>query len=118
MRFCDFFISYKIGLKGIKNIIPYTQLPLYRKLAIILIFIISLSGMLLPFFYQPTPDPIMPIVMILFVIIFSFIDSKKENQEHMLQEHYAPYSMKRINMTIEILRNMVSTIQIQAPLIH
>lgn len=31
MRFCDFFISYKIGLKGIKNIIPYTQLPLYRK---------------------------------------------------------------------------------------
>lgn len=104
MRFCDFFISYKIGLKGIKNIIPYTQLPLYRKLAIILIFIISLSGILLPFFYQSTPDPIMPIVMILFVIIFSFIDSKKENQEHMLQEHYAPYSMKRINMTIEILR--------------
>ena len=29
MRFCDFFISYKIGLKGIKNSIPFTQLPLY-----------------------------------------------------------------------------------------
>lgn len=27
MRFCDFFISYKIGLKGIKNSIPFTQLP-------------------------------------------------------------------------------------------
>ena len=78
MRFCDFFISYKIGLKGIKNIIPYTQLPLYRKLAIILIFIISLSGMLLPFFYQPTPDPIMPIVMILFVIIFHLLIQKRK----------------------------------------
>ena len=33
MRFCDFFISYKIGLKGIKNSIPFTQLPLYRKIA-------------------------------------------------------------------------------------
>ena len=50
MRFCDFFISYKIGLKGIKNSIPFTQLPLYRKIAIILIFVVALSEMLLLFF--------------------------------------------------------------------
>lgn len=28
MRFCDLFISYKIGLKSIKSTIPFTKLPL------------------------------------------------------------------------------------------
>ncbi len=35
MRFCDIFISYKIGLKNLKNTIPFTKLPLYRKIAVI-----------------------------------------------------------------------------------
>ena len=35
MRFCDLFISYKIGLKNIKSTIPFTKLPLYRKIIVI-----------------------------------------------------------------------------------
>ena len=80
MRFCDFFISYKIGLKGIKNSIPFTQLPLYRKIAIILIFVVALSEMLLLFFNQSTLSIILLILALLFLSIFIFIDSKKENQ--------------------------------------
>lgn len=37
MRFCDLFISYKIGLKNIKNTIPFTKLPLYRKTFVIIL---------------------------------------------------------------------------------
>ena len=36
MRFCDLFISYKIGLKSIKSTIPFTKLPLYRKIFVII----------------------------------------------------------------------------------
>lgn len=104
MRFCDFFISYKIGLKGIKNSIPFTQLPLYRKIAIILIFVVALSEMLLLFFNQSTLSIILLILALLFLSIFIFIDSKKGNLEHMLQKHYVHYSVERINITLEILQ--------------
>lgn len=104
MRFCDFFISYKIGLKGIKNSIPFTQLPLYRKIAIILIFVVALSEMLLLFFNQSTLSIILLILALLFLSIFIFIDSKKGNLEHMLQKHYVPYSVERINITLENLQ--------------
>lgn len=42
MRFSDLFISYKIGLKEIKSTIPFTKLPLYRKIAVITLFSISI----------------------------------------------------------------------------
>ena len=50
MRFCDLFISYKIGLKGIKSTIPFTKLPLYRKIFVIIFFASAIvSGILLLF---------------------------------------------------------------------
>jgi len=41
MRFCDFFIEYKIGLKNIDKKISWMDLPKYRKIFMIieLIFI-------------------------------------------------------------------------------
>lgn len=103
MRFCDFFISYKIGLKGIKNIIPYTKLPLHRKIAVILIFAMFLLGIILSFFHKPMGSIITLGVALLFLLIFVIIDSTKSNLELMLNNHYAPYSAERINMTIGIL---------------
>ena len=48
MRFCDLFISYKIGLKSIKSTIPFTKLPLYRKIFVIILFASAIiSGILL-----------------------------------------------------------------------
>lgn len=46
MRFCDLFISYKIGLKDIKSTIPFTKLPLYRKIAVVAIFSIIIINAL------------------------------------------------------------------------
>ena len=37
-------------------------------------------------------------------IIFAIIDSKKDNLSVMLENHYIPYSEKRMNMTIEVLK--------------
>lgn len=50
MRFCDLFISYKIGLKDIKSTIPFTKLPLYRKIFVIILFASAIISFILSIF--------------------------------------------------------------------
>lgn len=45
------------------------------------------------------------------LIIFFIIDSMKRNLETMLQQHYLPYSEKRMNMTINVLKDYGIEIQ-------
>lgn len=104
MRFSDLFISYKIGLKDIKSSIPFTELPLYRKIFIIIFLTgIIISGILLIF--KQNIFSLIPIgLSLISLIIFAIIDSKKSNLSHMLKKHYIPYSEKRMDMTIEVLK--------------
>lgn len=104
MRFCDLFISYKIGLKGIKHTIPFTKLPLYRKVFITILFVGAIISGILLLFKQSWTSYIPIALSFLSLIVFFIIDSLKRNLEAMLKEHYTPYSKKRINMTIEILK--------------
>lgn len=102
MRFCEMFISYKIGLKSIKNTIPFTKLPLYRKIAAITTFALSTIALLLLIFKLYIPTFITLGICFTLLIIFLFIDSRKNNLELMLKEHYTPYSQNRMNMVIDI----------------
>ena len=102
MRFCDLFISYKIGLKNIKSTIPFTKLPLYRKIFLIILFASVITSSILLIFQQ-TWFSYIPIGFgILSLIVFFIIDSTKRNLEVMLKGHYIPYSEKRMLMTIII----------------
>ena len=104
MRFSDLFISYKIGLKDIKSSIPFTELPLYRKIFIIIFLTgIIISGILLIF--KQNIFSFIPIgLSLISLIIFAIIDSKKSNLSHMLENYYIPYSEKRMDMIIEVLK--------------
>lgn len=104
MRFSDLFISYKIGLKDIKSTIQFTKLPLYRKIFTIIFLVgIPISGIL--FIFIQNIFSFIPIGFILIAfIIFTIIDSKKDNLKIMLENHYIPYSKKRMDMTIEVLK--------------
>lgn len=103
MRFCDLFISYKIGLKSIKNLIPFTKLPLHRKIAVIFTFVISIFASIMFMLQQLKTALFTLLLAIVLLIIFLLIDSREKNLEHMLQNHYSPYSQQRINMVINIL---------------
>lgn len=89
MRFRNIFISYKIGLKDINSTIPFAKLPLYRKIAVIATFAITIITLG---------------IGIVSLGIFIIIDSKKTNLELMLKEHYSPYSEKRMHMVIDVLQ--------------
>ena len=52
MRFCDLFISYKFGLKDIKSTIPFTKLPLYRKIFIIILSVLLSLSLIFILFNQ------------------------------------------------------------------
>lgn len=105
MRFCDLFISYKIGLKSIENtIIPFTQLPLHRKFAVIAAFVITIISVFLCIFKLYIFGSIVFGIGIIFLVVFRIIDSKKTNLELMFKEHYSPYSKKRMDMLIDVLK--------------
>lgn len=111
MRFSDFFISYKIGLKSIKSTIPFTQLPLYRKIAVIITFVYTIISSLLFVLTLHTAALITLFIGIISLIIFFIIDSRKNNLEVMLNEHYSPYSKKRMDMVIKVLKEYNINIQ-------
>lgn len=77
MSFNNLFISYKIGLKDIKSTIPFTELPIHRKIFIIIFLTgITISGIL--FIFMQNIFLFIPIGLILItIIIFTIIDSKK-----------------------------------------
>lgn len=104
MRFCDLFISYKMGLKDARSPIPFTKLPLYRKVFLIIFLTgIILSCILLIFIHNLFS--FIPIGLSFFsFIVFFMIDSRKNTTEMMLKDHYIPYSEKRMNMLIDVLK--------------
>lgn len=74
MRFCDLFISYKIGLKNIKSTIPFTKLPLYRKIFVIILFASAITSGILLIFRQTWASYIPIGLGVLSLIIFFIID--------------------------------------------
>ena len=105
MRFCDLFISYKIGLKDIKSTIPFTKLPLYRKIFVIILFASAIISFILSIF-KLTWIAYIPLALgVISFIVFLIIDSFKRNLQVMLNEHYSPYSEKRMQMTVKVLNN-------------
>lgn len=103
MRFCDFFVDYKIRLKDIKRLIPFTQLPLYRKIAVVILFIIGVIGLIAVVANLRIISILVFCILFVLIAIFILIDSKKKNLEIMLSNHYAPYSETRMSMMKELL---------------
>jgi len=104
MRFSDLFISYKIGLKDIKSTIPFTKLPLYRKVFMIIFLTGTIISSILLIFMQNLFSFIPAGLSLISLIVFSIIDSRKSNLNVMLENHYIPYSERRMNMIIDVLK--------------
>lgn len=103
MRFCDLFIAYKIGLKGIKSTIPFTKLPLYKKIFVIIPCASAIISVIL-LVLNLTRIAFIPAVLGgISLIIFLIMDSSKNNLKEMLSKHYEPYSEERMNMVINVL---------------
>jgi hypothetical protein len=103
MRFCDLFISYKIGLKSIESNISFTKLPCYRKVYLLILEFCVIVSCILLIFHQIWLAFILAILGFISLIIFLIIDSKQKNLKIMLKKYYIPYSEKRMSMTIDIL---------------
>lgn len=96
MRFCDFFIEYKIEISSIKSTIPWSELPFYRKLAVILIFVTGVTELIFYIMKHSIISLTILSIAIISIIFFISYGSLKKNQRRMLDEHYVRYSQKRM----------------------
>lgn len=104
MRFCNFFIEYKLGLDKIENKVTFKDLSLIRKIAIITIIISVILAEIMLICNLNIFAIIFFIIPIIPIIIFYIINFKKEDLERTLNDKYIPYSNKRMNMLIDILK--------------
>lgn len=107
MRFCDFFISYKLGLKDLKETIPFSKRPQYGKIATIILYILMVLILMSFMTLNPTiicfSEAIGIIIAIITIIVFCMIATTKKNLKETLQNNYQPYSQKRMNMLLNLL---------------
>lgn len=105
MRFCDFFIDYKISRSGIKSRISWRDLPRYRKIILSAI----LSAVILWCLIQLYVDVIgwlsiiLVIVLLVVLIICERIDSIPKHQKIMVDNYYSEYSKRRMKSIRELL---------------
>lgn len=104
MRFCDLFIAYKLAVKGLKNEIPFTQLPLWKKIVIIIYFLLAISCATMVILKKYWIALIFFALLIIFVLIVGISGSTMKKQKTMLKNYYIPYSKERINIVISILK--------------
>lgn len=106
MRFCDFFISYKILLKGESNYIKWRDLPLYRKVAIVIMFIMAVVLIASEIFISV--DRRVPFVILILTTVFlgimQYVCSRKDKLEEMLNEHYKPFSESHMSEFCKLLK--------------
>lgn len=104
MRFYDLFDDYKIGLKEISSIIPFSQLPLYRKVFVVFNLIINIFGLFFLIFKRFAISWGVVFIDYIVLIIFLIVDNRQKNQEILTKKFFQPYSEERIKMTVNILR--------------
>ena len=71
MRFCDFFIDYKIGIADIDKYIKYKDLPFYRKLFVTIAYIAILLMIIL--FITIKREKIIYLPLVVSVVVFALI---------------------------------------------
>lgn len=117
MRFCDLFISYKIGLKNIKSTIPFTKLPLYRKIIVIILFASAITSGILLIFRQTWASYIPIGLGVLSLIIFFIIDSTTNQKdpetfwEH--NQHGSIVNKLHLNAFYDVLNRIYTDVLVQ-----
>lgn len=104
MRFCDLFDDYKNRLKEISSTIPFSQLPLYRKVFVIFNLIINVLGIVSLIFKRFAISWGVIVIDYIAITIFLIVDNRQKNQEILEKKFFQPYSEERIKMTVNILR--------------
>lgn len=102
MRFCDFFIEYKLKVLGISSYIKLRDMDKYKLVGLgISIFSITIGGILsllskgaFAFFYA---------ISAISMILTLALAGRKREREKMLNCHYKPYSKKRMSAFLELL---------------
>lgn len=112
MRFCDLFVEYKIMLDSLSKRKPWKSLPLTKKVALMFLFLILLMNLLstilligykITVFYIITLS--ISLVIAIIFLVYQLVSFCKKNEiKKRLIEIDKPYSKKRMNALVQLLR--------------
>lgn len=96
MRFCDFFLDYKLNVCNLKSTIKWNKLPVYRRFFILLLFIIGVATIASAFLRLYNLTFVFYFILVFILLSVFIIDARKANQKEMLEKHYKVYSFNRM----------------------
>ncbi len=103
MRFSIFFMKYKMEIKGLSSTIKWEKLPSYRKVILIIVFVLLISLEIALILKKLMIALLILGALIVLAIIYGIIDSSKKNQEKMIKEHYEKYAEDRMKVVLKLL---------------
>jgi len=103
MRFCDFFIEYKLKVLGISPYIKFRDMDNYKLIGLgISIFSITIGVIL--YLLKRSAFGYFYVVSAISMVITLLLAGRKKEREKMLINHYKPYSKKRMRALSELLK--------------
>ena len=104
MRFSDFFIEYKLKVLGISPYIKFRDMDKYKLIGLgISIFSITIGAIL--FVLKKDAFGYFYAVSVISMVITLLLAGRKKEKEKMLNNHYKPYSRKRMRAFSELLND-------------
>ena len=103
MRFYDFYIRYKVLSKELKKEERH-NLPKHRIIILILIAVLTILSIMFIIFSKPIWFGIMILLIVLSCIIIYIYENRINIMKNMLNTCYKPYSPKRVNKCLDLLR--------------
>lgn len=104
MRFSDFFIEYKLKVLGISPYIKFRDMDKYKLIGLgISIFSITIGAIL--FVLKKGAFGYFYAVSVISMVITLLLAGRKKEKEKMLNNHYKPYSRKRMRAFSELLND-------------
>lgn len=103
MRFCDFFLEYKLEVLAISPYIKIRDMEKYKLVGLGISILAMIVGVILSlldrkmggFFY---------LVAVISIVITLILAGRKKEKHRMLNEHYIPYSTRRMREFYKLLK--------------
>ena len=96
VRFCDFFLEYQLEVLGISHYIKLKDIKKYKLVGVFSAVILMILGSVCYFFVDKHIGGVMYSLSVVVVLITTVLAEKKKEKRYMLDQHYKPYSKRRM----------------------
>lgn len=103
MRFCDFFLEYKLKVLSISPYIKWKDMEKYKLFGLGIYLLLTVGG-LISFLFNLNLAIILFLLATVSILITVLLAERKEEKQRMLEKHFKPYSRERMRALFKLLK--------------